>query len=313
FHAEVECHRQQPDNLSNNISDPFNYRTFLESRPDSMEQQAIDLVARVAQLYNVRTHIVHLSSAQALPTIRRARAHGGRLTVETCHHYLALAAEDVPDARTEFKCCPPIRDRTNQEQLWRAIQAGEIDLVVSDHSPSTPQMKLLTDGKQRGNFLKAWGGISSLQLGLPLFWTHCQQYGLTLEDTVRLLCTEPARLSGLEQRKSRLEPGYDGDICVWDPEASFTVTEDMIEFQHKVTPYLNRTLRGVVHATILRGTIIYQRSDVPAFGPPLGNILLARRHEITSNNVEDNSTNSFKRQTVNTSSEEEEIEDDVDL
>ncbi|XP_035900645.1 allantoinase [Anopheles stephensi] len=310
FHAEVECHRQQPDSL---INDPYKYRTFLESRPDSMEQRAIELVAKVAQEYNVRTHIVHLSSAQALPTIRHARAHGAELTVETCHHYLSLAAEEVPDARTEFKCCPPIRDRTNREQLWRAIQAGDIDLVVSDHSPSTPQMKLLTDGKQRGNFLQAWGGISSLQLGLPLFWTHCQRYGLTLVDTVRLLCTEPARLSGLEHRKGRLEPGYDGDICVWAPEATFTVTEDMIEFQHKATPYLHRTLQGVVHATILRGTIIYHRSEVPAFGPPLGNILLARRHENTNNDVEDNKLKRCLRQPVNTSSEEEEIEDDVDF
>uniref|UniRef100_A0A182Q5B8 allantoinase n=1 Tax=Anopheles farauti TaxID=69004 RepID=A0A182Q5B8_9DIPT len=272
FHAEVECQRQARDVLGD---DPYKYRTFLDTRPDAMEQQAIALVAKIAQQYDVRTHVVHLSSAQALPIVRQARAHGGRLTVETCHHYLALAAEDVPDARTEYKCCPPIRGRSNREQLWRAVRDGEIDLVVSDHSPSTPQMKLLTEGKRRGNFLEAWGGISSLQLGLPLFWTHCQRYGLELEDTVRLLCTEPARLSGLDSRKSRLEPGYDADICVWDPEGVFTVTEDMIEFQHKATPYLNRTLRGVVHATILRGSIIYCRSEKPAFGPPLGNIVLA--------------------------------------
>uniref|UniRef100_A0A182MPY1 allantoinase n=1 Tax=Anopheles culicifacies TaxID=139723 RepID=A0A182MPY1_9DIPT len=310
FHAEVECQAQENETLYN-INDPFKYRTFLDSRPDSMEQEAIELVAKVAQQYDVRTHIVHLSTARALPTIRHARALGGRLTVETCHHYLALAAEDVPDARTEFKCCPPIRDRTNQEQLWRAVQDGEIDLVVSDHSPSTPQMKLLTEGKQRGNFLEAWGGISSLQLGLPLFWTHCQRYGLTLEDTVRLLCTEPARLSGLEQRKSRLDPGYDGDICVWDPEGTFTVTKDMIEFQHKATPYLNRTLQGVVHATILRGSPIYLRSDEPSFGSPLGNILLNNRKDVTNSNGADHKMNYSKL--LNTSSEEEELEDDVDL
>uniref|UniRef100_A0A182N0B4 allantoinase n=1 Tax=Anopheles dirus TaxID=7168 RepID=A0A182N0B4_9DIPT len=273
FHAEVECQRQASGGRRN-ATDPYKYRTFLDTRPDTMEQQAIALVAKIATQYDVRTHIVHLSSAQALPTIRAARAHGARLTVETCHHYLALAAEDVPDARTEYKCCPPIRGRTNQEQLWAAVQVGEIDLVVSDHSPSTPEMKLLAEGKRRGNFLEAWGGISSLQLGLPLFWTHCQRYGLTLGDAVRLLCTEPARLSGLDARKCRLDPGYDGDICVWDPEGAFTVTEDMIEFQHKVTPYLNRTLRGVVHATILRGSVIYRRSAVPAFGPPLGSIVL---------------------------------------
>ncbi|KFB38865.1 AGAP000239-PA-like protein [Anopheles sinensis] len=278
FHAEIDCQQGgsgQGVTVGENVADPYKYRTFLESRPDNMEQRAIELVSKVARQYDLRTHIVHLSTAQALPTIREARAHGGRLTVETCHHYLSLAAEDVPDAHTEFKCCPPIRGGANRELLWRAIQTGDIDLVVSDHSPSTPQMKLLTESKRQGNFLEAWGGISSLQLGLPLFWTSCQQYGLTLEDTVRLLCTEPARLSGLDACKGRLDPGYDGDLCVWDPEGTFTVTESMIEFQHKVTPYLNRTLRGVIHATFLRGFPIYQRSEpVPTFGPPLGNILL---------------------------------------
>uniref|UniRef100_A0AAG5DY36 Amidohydrolase-related domain-containing protein n=1 Tax=Anopheles atroparvus TaxID=41427 RepID=A0AAG5DY36_ANOAO len=241
-----------------------------------MEQQAIELVATVARQYDIRTHIVHLSTAQALPTIREARAHGSRLTVETCHHYLSLAAEDVPDARTEFKCCPPIRSGANRELLWNAVQAGEIDLIVSDHSPSTPQLKLLTAGKRQGDFLQAWGGIASVQLGLPLFWTGCQPYGLTLEDAVRLLCTEPARLAGLDARKGRLDPGFDGDLCVWDPEGTFTVTEDMIEFQHKITPYLNRTLRGVIHGTFLRGFPVYQRVDSTrgTFGPPLGNILL---------------------------------------
>ncbi|XP_310887.6 allantoinase [Anopheles gambiae] len=272
FHAEVECQRLQSD--CPRPLDPHKYRSFLQTRPDTMEQRAIELVAKVAQRHDVRAHIVHLSTARALPTIRAARALGARLTVETCHHYLSLAAEDVPDARTEYKCCPPIRGRTNREQLWRAVQARDIDLIVSDHSPSTPQLKLLTDGKRQGNFLEAWGGISSLQLGLPLFWTGCRRYGLSLQETVRLLCTEPARLSGLDHRKSRLDVGYDGDMCVWDPEGTVTVTEDMLEFQHKATPYLNRTLQGVVHATILRGSLIYQRTDVPAFGPPLGSILL---------------------------------------
>uniref|UniRef100_A0A182PR28 allantoinase n=1 Tax=Anopheles epiroticus TaxID=199890 RepID=A0A182PR28_9DIPT len=304
FHAELECQRGRTD-----ATEPYRYRTFLATRPAIMERRAIELVANVAQQYDVRAHIVHLSTAQALPTIREARARGARLTVETCHHYLALAAEDVPDARTEYKCCPPIRDRTNREQLWRALQSGDIDLVVSDHSPSPPQLKLLTDGKRRGNFLEAWGGIASLQLGLPLFWTGGQRYGMTVRETLRLLCTEPARLAGLQHRKGRLDVGYDGDMCVWDPEGVFTVTTDMLEFQHKATPYLNRTLRGVVHATVLRGTIVYRRTGAAPFGPPMGSVLLDGN---SGNRDEDPKVSGHSKLTADNTSGED-FEDGVDL
>ncbi|XP_058063280.1 allantoinase [Anopheles bellator] len=323
FHAELECQRRAAAPASSSIN-PLQYRTFLQTRPDSMEQRAIELVARLAEQYDVRAHIVHLSSARALPTIRRARANGARLTVETCHHYLALAAEDVPDAGTQYKCCPPIRGRSNQQRLWDAICAGDIDLVVSDHSPSTPELKLMGDGpvgKRRGNFLDAWGGIASVQFGLPLFWTHCQQYGLTLDDAVRLLCTEPARLCSMDGTKGRLDPGYDGDLCVWDPAGTFTVTEGEIEFQHKgTTPYLRRTLTGVVHATFLRGTPIYRR-DGRIFGPPLGNIL---RRSTTSTGTGGTTDLLYKLahlvpaedSPTSTSTEEdddEDLEDSVDL
>ncbi|XP_035776692.1 allantoinase-like [Anopheles albimanus] len=288
FHAEMECAQghvpaEEPPRSplsSKTEENPAHYQTFLATRPELMEQQAIELVAQVAQDYNVRAHIVHLSAASALPVIRRARANGAELTVETCHHYLTLSAEDVPTAGTVYKCCPPIRDRSNQQQLWRAVRDRDIDLIVSDHSPSPPTLKLLLAeaGQRRGNFIEAWGGIASVQFGLPLFWTHCHQHGLGLADLVRLLGSEPAHLCGMGRRKGRLDPGYDGDLCVWDPDGLFPVTEELIEFQHKrTTPYLNRELRGIVHATFLRGTPVYRRDTDPErrfAGPPLGNILL---------------------------------------
>ncbi|XP_055634293.1 allantoinase, mitochondrial [Toxorhynchites rutilus septentrionalis] len=269
FHAEMEC-AESPSHGHN----PKKYATFLHSRPDQMEADAIELVSTLSQQYNVPCHIVHLSAARALPSIRAARRNGAKLTVETCHHYLSITAEDIPDARTEYKCCPPIRGKTNQEQLWQAIRNGDIDMVVSDHSPSTPDMKLLTSGKHRGDFLKAWGGISSVQFGLPLFWTNCRRYGLDIADLVRLLCTEPARMCGLDNVKGRLEVGYDGDVCVWDPADTFTVTQDVIEFRNKTSPYVDQKLRGVVHASFVRGYCVYRRTE--KFGAPVGDILLKR-------------------------------------
>lgn len=272
FHAEVECNSHNHGHSRED--NPKQYQTFLQARPDQMEADAIKLVSRLSQQYDVPCHIVHLSSARALPTIREARSNGAQLTVETCHHYLSIAAEEIPDAHTEYKCCPPIRAKSNQELLWQAVCDGDIDMVVSDHSPSTPGMKLLTSGKDRGDFLKAWGGISSVQFGLPLFWTNCQRYGLEIPDVVRLLCTEPAKMCGLDLVKGRLEVGYDGDVCVWDPEGTFTVTSDIIEFQNKANPYMDRKLHGVVHASFIRGSPVYRQEE--KFGQPLGNILMKK-------------------------------------
>ncbi|XP_055607128.1 allantoinase [Uranotaenia lowii] len=274
FHAEVECANHDHGHDQAEPKNPKKYESFLVSRPDQMEAEAIDLVASLAQQYEVHCHIVHLSTAQALPTIKKARANGASLSVETCHHYLSIAAEDIPDAHTEFKCCPPIRQRSNQELLWQAILDGDINMVVSDHSPSTPNMKLLTSGKNQGDFLQAWGGISSVQFGLPLFWTNCQRFGLGIPDLVRLLCSEPAKMCGINRTKGSLEVGFDGDICVWDPEDTFTVTQDIIEFANKANPYMDKKLRGVVHASFLRGSPIYRQTE--KFRAPMGNILLKK-------------------------------------
>ncbi|KAG9341567.1 hypothetical protein JZ751_019080, partial [Albula glossodonta] len=196
---------------------PSDYSTFLKSRPDIMEQEAINTVAQLCQQYQVRCHIVHLSSAQPLGVIQAARQAGAPLTVETTHHYLSLAAEDVPPRATQYKCCPPIRGKANQEQLWSALKAGQIDMVVSDHSPCTPDLKRLDSG----DFIQAWGGISSLQFGLSLFWTTASKKGFSLTDTVRILCQKTAQLCCLDNQKGSLLPGHDADLVIWDPEKEF--------------------------------------------------------------------------------------------
>ncbi|XP_030647180.1 allantoinase, mitochondrial [Chanos chanos] len=263
FHAEREI--QQPVAED---GDPSEYSTFLRSRPDIMELEAIRTVAELCLQYQVRCHIVHLSSAQPLQIIRAARQAGAPLTVETTHHYLSLSAEDIPIGATQFKCCPPIRGMANQEQLWSAVKAGDIDMVVSDHSPCTPDLKRLDSG----DFIQAWGGISSLQFGLSLFWTSASKRGFTLADVVRLLCKEPAQLCRLDNQKGNLSPGYDADLVIWDPEKEFKVKEENIHHKNKLTPYLGLTLRGEVQATIVRGRVVYTSGS---FSPqPLGKHLL---------------------------------------
>lgn len=249
------------------------YETFLHSRPRAAENEAIELMIRLSRDTGCRIHIVHHSSADALAALRAAKAAGAQLTVETCPHYLHFAAEDIPDGATEFKCCPPIRERANREQLWKALRDGTIDMVVSDHSPCPPEMKV----REQGDFMKAWGGISSLQLRLPLMWTEASARGFTINQLAEWLCAAPARQVGLAPVKGSISVGGDADIVIWNPEREFLVAPGLIQHRHKLTPYAGQTLRGVVEKTFLRGQMVYDGGE---FGEPKGQLLFRAKLEI---------------------------------
>ena len=243
------------------------YETFLRSRPRAAENEAVQLMIKLSRETGCRIHIVHHSSADALPVLRRAKSFGLPLTAETCPHYLHFAAEEVPDGATEFKCCPPIRERENRERLWNALRDGTIDMVVSDHSPCPPQMKL----REQGDFMRAWGGISSLQLRLPVMWTEANKREFTISQIAAWLCRAPAKLVGLDHRKGAIAVGYDADIVIWNPDAEFCVAPEMIHHRHKLTPYEGEVLRGVVEKTFVRGQMVY---DGREFGSTCGNVIL---------------------------------------
>src|SRR5687767_7329778 len=243
------------------------YQTFLSSRPRAAENQAIEMMIRLSREYGTRVHIVHHSSADALPALRAAKQSGVSITAETCPHYLAIAAEDVADGATEFKCCPPIRERENREQLWSALQHETIDMFVSDHSPCPPNMKL----RDTGDFISAWGGISSLQLRLPIVWTEARRRGFSAVDLARWLCAAPAALVGLQNRKGTLAAGFDADVVIWDPSESFLVEGGKLHHRHKLTPYEGRELEGVVERTFLRGRQVYVAEQFS--NQPLGDLI----------------------------------------
>jgi len=215
----------------------------------------------------VRTHIVHLSSSDALPQLREAKSDALPISVETCPHYLTFAVEEIAAGATEFKCAPPIRERENREQLWAALADGTIDFIATDHSPCPPAMKLSAEG----DFLRAWGGIASLQLSLPAVWTQAASRGYAVEHIAGWLCSGPARLAGLEKRKGKIAVGCDADFVIWNPAAKFTVGPAQLHHRHKITPYAGRQLAGVVETTFLRGRKIYDRGE---FCPsPIGRVL----------------------------------------
>ncbi|MBS1123018.1 MAG: Allantoinase [Deltaproteobacteria bacterium] len=241
-------------------ADPRRYATYLASRPPGAEEQAIALVTGLCRATGARTHIVHHSAASALGQLREARAQGLPITAETCPHYLHFTAEAIPDGATPFKCAPPIREAANREALWQALAEGVLDFVASDHSPCSPALKAI----EVGDFVAAWGGVSGLQLALPVIWTEAAARGHTLIDLVRWMSAGPARLAGLTATKGAISIGRHADLVVFDDEARVTVTADSVHHRHKISPYLGETLRGVVQATYLRGTLVAERGHTIA-------------------------------------------------
>lgn len=237
-------------------ADPRRYQTYLRSRPKAAEDEAVAMVIELSRKHRCPAHIVHLSSASALPLLEQARAEGVPVTAETCLHYLTFTAEEIPDGATHYKCAPPIREASNRELLWKGLEAGVIDLVVSDHSPCTPALKK----PESGDFLGAWGGIAGLQLGLSVLWTQAKARGVSLEQMVRWNTLGPAKLAGLSSRKGQLAVGFDADLVLWDDAATFEVSPDAIRHKHHVTPYAGRTLSGVVHQTFVGGRLAYSKA-----------------------------------------------------
>lgn len=234
------------------------YATYLLSRPDEAELTAIAMLIGLCRRYRFRLHIVHLSSALALPMLREAKAEGLPLTIETCPHYLHLEAEVIGDGATEFKCAPPVRGRANREALWEGLRVGTIDLIATDHSPCPPWMKRKEDGR----FNVAWGGIASLSTALSVIWMEASGRGFGLSDVARWMSAGPAGLAGLSSRVGAVAMGCDANLVVFDPEAMWTVTEDALQYRHKVSPYLGERLRGVVRGTVLRGGTVYWNGTI---------------------------------------------------
>ncbi|PVH94385.1 allantoinase [Periconia macrospinosa] len=296
------------------------YSTFLDSRPPAFETYAIAEILSLAHLApELQLHIVHLSAIEAIPLLREARSKGIKITAETCFHYLTLAAESIKEGDTRHKCCPPIRSQTNQDGLWEELVQdrgdGVIKTVVSDHSPCTPNIKLLpaafapkeestrkaghskdcdscesSEGEEegpeeeKGDFFSAWGGISSVGLGLPILWTEGTRRddNFSVEDIVRWCCRNTAKQVGLEKSKGDIGVGFDADIVVFDDAAEFQVEPSTMLFRNKVSPYENKTLKGVVRETWLRGQRIFSREG-GGFSDklgPTGKLLLEPRTKV---------------------------------
>lgn len=236
------------------VGDPQDYLTWLDARPPLSEEEAVDLLFRLARDHHARAHVVHLSAAGALATLVRARAEDVALTAETCPHYLSFTAEAVARGATAFKCAPPIREAANRERLWQGLRDGLLAQVVTDHSPAPAALKCVDSG----DFARAWGGIASLQLGLSAVWTEAAPRGFTVPEVVRWMAEAPARLVGLEGRKGSIRVGGDADLVVWDETAPFVVDPAALAHRHPVTPYAGRALRGRVRETWLRGRCVYR-------------------------------------------------------
>jgi allantoinase len=266
FDGLLIVHAEDPGVIAaNSRPHTVHYQEFLDSRPPAAETTAISTVIAAARETGCRAHILHLSSAEALPELIAARAEGVRVTVETCPHYLVLAAEEIADGQTQFKCCPPVRGAANAELLWQGLTDGAIDVIVSDHSPSTTDLKLF----ESGDFGAAWGGISSLQLGLPLIWTAARRRGIDLAQVIDWMATGTAELITIGDR-GRIAPGLAANLVIFAPDDQLQVDAATLQHRNAITPYQGRTLDGVVRATYLRGERVEAEE-------PRGNLLSSKR------------------------------------
>ena len=255
-HAELSQYLEPHSGLT------ASYRDYEATRPVAAEVGAIEMMAALARDTGARVHIVHVSSAAGVEAIAKAQTAGIRITGETCPHYLAIADDEIAGGATEFKCAPPIRSAADRDALWRGLTSGVLSLVATDHSPAPPAMKC------PGDFVRAWGGIASLEVSLPVVWTSAHERGVTPLDLAEWMSAAPAALAGLSERKGRIAVGADADLVVWDPDEKFTVMAERLQQRHKLTPYAGRTLRGVVHTTFLRGERVWDRGSLvrPAAG-----------------------------------------------
>jgi allantoinase len=273
FGAPLLAHAELPGPIDDAVAklpkgaSPKRYATWLASRPHEAEDEAIALLIRLAREFKVRVHVVHLASSDSLAQLREAKAEELPISVETCPHYLSFAAEEIADGATEFKCAPPIRARENREKLWGGLADATIDFIATDHSPCPPAMKL----PDEGDFLRAWGGIASLQLSLPAVWTQARSRGYSVTRVAGWLCGAPARLAGLGGRKGAIAVGCDADFAIWNPDATFRVDAARLHHRHKVTPYAGMELAGAVETTFLRGRKIFERGEFTS--PPAGHVL----------------------------------------
>jgi allantoinase len=267
-HSVMLVHAELPGPIEPVLADNSrrSYGSYLASRPRAAENEAIDLLIRLSKQYRAHVHIVHLSSADVTPALRTARAEGVPITVETCPHYLLFAAEEICDGATQFKCSPPIRENENREKLWGALSEGVIDFVTTDHSPCPVGLKCI----ESGDFFAAWGGITSLQLGLSAVWTEARRRGYSLERIAQWLSARPARMAGLQDRKGTVAEGRDADLVFFQPDADIEWPR-VLHHRHKLTPYEGQPLCGLVERTILRGKTVYNHGEFAA--SPSGQIL----------------------------------------
>ena len=252
-------HCELMDNaVAPNFNNKQSYKNYVATRPTKWEDDAIALIINLCEANACSVHIVHLSAATSIQQIIAAKQKGLPITVETGQHYLYFNADEIPDGNTAFKCAPPIRDKQNNEALWAALKSGVIDFVATDHSPATSNIKEV----QSGDFIKAWGGIASIQFALPVLWTAAKNRNATFTDIVKWLCEKPAILAGLQHCKGKIAVGFDADIIIVDDDKMFTVTEQIILHKHKLTPYLQHQLYGVVTHTFLAGNVVFENGVI---------------------------------------------------
>ncbi|KAG5671096.1 hypothetical protein PVAND_001310 [Polypedilum vanderplanki] len=256
------------------------YQSFLALNPASIERAGVEIVIELIKQHKMHIHLTDISSAECLPLISKYNSQKtskqSTLSIETSYPYLTLTSDEISNGKTENKCMPPIRNANNKSKLWEAMKCYEFSNISSSHMASTIKSKCLIGGRNRGNFIEASFGISSLQFGLPIFWTECQKNSMSIHDVHRFMSYHPAKLCGLDKNKGLLKVGYDADFCIWDPSEEWTITKEADLLKNKTSPYYGMVVKGRVYATVVRGFFVYDGNHPNDFDEAIGTIILKK-------------------------------------
>ncbi|MBX7046265.1 MAG: allantoinase AllB [Ignavibacteria bacterium] len=248
FNLPLLVHAEVFTDLQKGTAD--NFSDFVKYRPHEMEDEAIKILIKLCRKYGTHIHIVHLSSADSIEQIKNAKNEGLNLTVETCPHYLYFNAEDIPQDDARYKCTPPIRDKANNKKLWEALEDGTIDMIASDHSPCTYDLKAK-------KFSEAWGGIASLQVSFNAVWTKARERGIGIEKVSKWMSENTAKLVSLDKYIGTIETGKYADFAIFNPDGSFIVEPDSLHHKNKISAYHHEELYGKMDTVFLGGEKIY--------------------------------------------------------
>lgn len=247
---------------------------YVASRPVVAEVDAVKRALYFAKETGCKLHFVHISSAEAVEVIEKAKQEGQDVTLESCPHYFTITTAEFEEIGPVAKCSPPLRNKVEQEKLWQKLIEGKLDMLTSDHSPCPPEMK----ESAANNMFEVWGGITGCQNNVDLMFDEAVlKRNVSVTDFVRMISYHPAKRFHLPA-KGEIAVAKDADIILVDPNQSYTVQKEDLYYRHQHSPYIGRKINCRVTKTFVRGNLVFDVKE-GIIGEPVGKLVTYNQKE----------------------------------